>query len=121
MAGTRYPLGVLQLLRYPNIVVFTEGSLGPSPGAHARNAETKLPFASWIVLGKPSMKRRRNGDSDFEGDLIDPGLGAAEPPTLTSPSAQPNAHGQVYVGGGEREARAYVPPTALPSIAAPKP
>ena len=64
------------------------------------------------------MKRRRSGDSDFDGDLVDPSLGAPEPPT--SPSGQPNAHGQVYVGGGEREARAYVGPTAVPSIAAPK-
>jgi len=105
----------------PNSVVLTEGSLGPSPGAHARNAETKLPFPSWIVTGKPSMKRRRNGDSDFDGDLVDPSVGAPEPPPTTSPSSQPNPHhGPVYVGGGEREARAYVPPMVLPSIAAPK-
>ena len=66
------------------------------------------------------MKRRRNGDSDFDGDLVDPSVGAPEPPGSASPAAQPNAHSQVYVGGGEREARAYVGPTALPSIAAPK-
>ncbi len=66
------------------------------------------------------MKRRRNGDSDFDGDLVDPSVGAPEPTASASPTSQPNAHGQVYVGGGEREARAYVGPTALPSIAAPK-
>lgn len=66
------------------------------------------------------MKRRRNGDSDFDGDLVDPSVGAPEPTTSPSATPNPNAHGQVYVGGGEREARAYVGPTALPSIAAPK-
>lgn len=91
---------------------------GPSPGAHARNAEPKLLFPSWIVTGKPSMKRRRSGDSDFDGDLIDPSVGAPEPPPPGSPHA--NAHTPVFVGGGEREARAYVAPTAVPSAAAPK-
>ncbi len=71
-------------------------------------------------MGKPSMKRKRNGDADFDGDLVDPSVGTPEPPASVSAASQPNAHSQVYVGGGEREARAYVGPTALPSIAAPK-
>lgn len=66
------------------------------------------------------MKRRRNGDSDDEGDLVDPSLGNPEPSNSGASPSHPNAHGQVFVGGGEREARAYVPPTSLPSIAAPK-
>jgi hypothetical protein len=121
--STQYPLGAPRRVRYPNIVVLTEGSLGPSPGAHARNAELQLPFPSWIVTGKASMKRRRNGDSEFDGDLVDPSLGAPEPPQPSAPSSessQPNGHAPVFVGGGEREARAYVPPTSLPAAAAPK-
>lgn len=72
-------------------------------------------------MGKPSMKRRRNGDSDFDGDLIDPSLGGPDAPSSTGPASQPNAHSAaVYVGGGEREARAYVAPTPVPLAAAPK-
>jgi hypothetical protein len=38
-----------------------------------------------------------------------------------SSSSHPNGHhGPVYVGGGEREARAYVAPVVVPSAAAPK-
>lgn len=66
------------------------------------------------------MKRKRNGDSEFDGDLIDPSMDATAAPTPGASSAQPNAHGPVYVGGGEREARAYVAPVAVPSTAAPK-
>ena len=71
-------------------------------------------------MGKPSMKRRRNGESDYEGDLVDPSVDGSDPHASASPNSQPNAHGPVYVGGGEREARAYVAPTAVPLIAAPK-
>ena len=71
-------------------------------------------------MGKPSMKRRRNGDSDYEGDLVDPSVDGSDPHASASPNSQPNAHSPVYVGGGEREARAYVAPTAVPLIAAPK-
>lgn len=119
MLGADNPLGAPQRLGYPNIVVFTEGSLGPSPGAHARHAETQ-PFPSRIVMDEPSMKRRRNGDSDYEGDLVDPAAAGSDAPASASPNSQPQAHGPVYVGGGEREARAYVAPTAVPLIAAPK-
>lgn len=67
------------------------------------------------------MKRRRNGDSEFDGDLVDPSLGSAEPPNAAAAdAAHASSHSQVFVGGGEREARAYVPPTSLPAIAAPK-
>lgn len=71
-------------------------------------------------MGKPSMKRRRNGDSDYEGDLVDPSVDGTDAQASASPNSQPNAHSPVYVGGGEREARAYVAPTAVPLIAAPK-
>lgn len=70
------------------------------------------------------MKRRRNGDADFDGDLIDPSLGGPDTAPSASPTAQQNeqapAHSPVFVGGGEREARAYVAPVAVPSIVAPK-
>jgi hypothetical protein len=66
------------------------------------------------------MKRRRNGDSEFDGDLIDPSMDANQAGGSASPASQPNPHGPVYVGGGEREARAYVAPVPVPLIAAPK-
>ncbi len=66
------------------------------------------------------MKRRRNGDSEFDGDLIDPSMDASQQAAAASSASQPNPHGPVFVGGGEREARAYVAPVVVPSIAAPK-
>jgi hypothetical protein len=66
------------------------------------------------------MKRGRNGDATFDGDLVDPSVGGTDAPAAASTTSQANAHTPVYVGGGEREARAYVAPTALPAPAAPK-
>lgn len=71
-------------------------------------------------MGKPSMNRRRSGDADFEGDLVDPTIGGADPAGSTASGSHPQGHGPVYVGGGEREARAYVAPVAVKAAAAPK-
>ncbi|MDI1481697.1 hypothetical protein [Polyangium sp. y55x31] len=68
------------------------------------------------------MSARRPSDSEHDGDLVDPSFGAGgspEPPPVLRPSAPPN-QSNVLVGGGEREARAYVGPTALPTVQAPK-
>ncbi|MRG97247.1 hypothetical protein [Polyangium spumosum] len=68
------------------------------------------------------MSARRSADSEHDGDLVDPSFGAGgtpEPPPVLRPSNPPN-QSNVLVGGGEREARAYVGPTALPAVAAPK-
>ncbi|MDI3283814.1 hypothetical protein [Polyangium sp. 15x6] len=67
------------------------------------------------------MSARRPSNSEHDGDLIDPSFGAGgspEPPPVLRPSAPPN-QSNVLVGGGEREARAYVGPTALPAAHAP--
>lgn len=67
------------------------------------------------------MSTRKPRESELDGDLVDPSFGAnatPEPAPVGRPS-QPNP--QVLVGGGEREARAYVPPTALPSGVGPNP
>ena len=72
---------------------------------------------------KRRMSSRKPSDSEHDGDLVDPSFGAGatpEPPPVARPSAPPN-QANVLVGGGEREARAYVGPTALPTINAPKP
>ncbi|MDI1446665.1 hypothetical protein [Polyangium sp. 6x1] len=69
------------------------------------------------------MSARRPSESEHDGDLVDPSFGAGaspEPPPVLRPSVPPN-QANVLVGGGEREARAYVGPTALPTVQAPKP
>ncbi|TKD02223.1 hypothetical protein [Polyangium fumosum] len=69
------------------------------------------------------MSSRRPSDSEHDGDLVDPSFGAGgspEPPPVLRPSAPPN-QANVLVGGGEREARAYVGPTALPAAHVPDP
>ncbi|MDC0742412.1 hypothetical protein [Polyangium mundeleinium] len=69
------------------------------------------------------MSARRPSDSEHDGDLVDPSFGAGgspEPPPVLRPSAPPN-QANVLVGGGEREARAYVGPTALPAAHVPNP
>ncbi len=70
---------------------------------------------------KRRMSARKPADSELDGDLVDPsfGAGATPEPAPTSVKAPPNP-ANVLVGGGEREARAYVGPTALPTVAAPK-
>jgi hypothetical protein len=80
-----------------------------------------VPFPSRTEAGKPRMRARRNDDSDI-GDLVDPSMGAPLPPPQAGPASRPNpqSHGQVYIGRGEREERAYIPPTSLPNIAKPK-
>ncbi|MDC3986097.1 hypothetical protein [Polyangium jinanense] len=68
------------------------------------------------------MSARRPSNSEHDGDLVDPSFGAGaspEPPPVLRPSVPPNQN-NVLVGGGEREARAYVGPTALPAAHAPK-
>ncbi|UQA59058.1 hypothetical protein [Polyangium aurulentum] len=53
-----------------------------------------------------------------DGELVDPSFGTAPaaelPPAPPARGSQPSA--SVLVGGGEKQARAYVPPTALPSL-----
>lgn len=71
-------------------------------------------------MGEPSMNRRRSGDAEFEGDLVDPTIGGTDAAGSADPKANPQGHGPVYVGGGEREARAYVAPVAVKAAAAPK-
>ncbi len=67
------------------------------------------------------MSARKPHHSELDADLVDPRFGGGqtpEPAPVARPS-QPNAN--VLVGGGEREARAYVGPTALPSAHVPSP
>jgi hypothetical protein len=71
-------------------------------------------------MGKPSMNRRRNGDADFDGDLVDPTIGGTDAPASAAPTSHPQGHSPVFVGGGEREARAYVAPVTVKAAAAPK-
>ncbi len=119
-AASAIPLGAQKRLRYPNHPLPHEGH-GPSPGGkRARNHRARVPFPSRTEAGKPRMRARRNDDSDT-GDLVDPSMGAPQPPQAgPTPRPNPQSHAQVYIGRGEREERAYIPPTALPNIAKPK-
>ena len=124
----RYPLGGFSGLGYPKKC--------PRPSIEAatpRRAATR-------GCVKRRMSARKSSDSEHDGDLVNPSFGAGatpEPPPAARPSADnggsaptsgaappnplPPNQSNVLVGGGEREARAYVGPTALPTVAAPKP
>jgi hypothetical protein len=74
------------------------------------------------------MRAKRKRDSEIDSDLVDPSFDApleeATEPAKPQPNAKPplpnprasQPSGSVLVGGGEKQARAYVPPTALPSL-----
>jgi len=64
------------------------------------------------------MRAKGKRESVSDGELVDPSFDASPrenlPPAPPARGSQPSA--SVLVGGGEKQARAYVPPTALPSL-----
>jgi hypothetical protein len=64
------------------------------------------------------MRAKGERESVSDGELVDPSFDRPsledQPPAPPARGSHPSA--SVLVGGGEKQARAYVPPTALPSL-----